>query len=120
MTDDIARIESTLLGWEHGILTIGLVISYGSSGQAIGRYALDKPVEKDGFVTRVGTAYGMEFVARVMKACGVKKWEDLKGRTILVVRNGPDRVAGIKPLPTEPGKAFMFDDLDLDFPLEPS
>ncbi len=77
-----AIIESTMLGSEdHGILTAYLRLNYGGSGQGFGGYALDRftgPGSSAG--ERVGTAYGMEFIRRVMKTVGVEKWEDLKGK----------------------------------------
>lgn len=120
---DIAKITSTMLGVEdHGILTVWMTVSYGgSSGQGIGGYCLDEPThDVDGkFTGRVGTTYGMEFVARIMRACGVDKWEDLKGRTIYVLQNIPEgrstlgtsAVVGIENLPTERGERFVFADL---------
>lgn len=82
-----AVIESTMLGWEdHGILTCYINLDYGGSGQAFGGYALDQPVfgkeesrTSRQFKGRYGTAYGMQFVAEVMKALGVDSWEKLKG-----------------------------------------
>ena len=116
----IAKIESTKLGYEdHGILTVWLVVKYGKgSGQGIGGYALDEPKrDADGkHLGRFGSAYGCEFIARTIKACGVDNWEQIVGRTIYVVRDGAsewtDKVIGIAPLPTEPGAEFIFTDID--------
>ncbi len=123
MTDyhrTIARIESTMLGTEdHGILTCYLFVDYGGSGQGIGGYALDEwkgPKSSEG--RRVGTAYGMEFVARTMKACGVSSWEKVKGRTIFVLKDSDSwqaKVVGIENLPTERGERFIFEDLRQEF-----
>jgi hypothetical protein len=112
----IAKITSTFLGVEdHGIFTTTLHVDYGGSGQGIGGYSLDEPRhDADGiFVGRRGTAYGMEFIRRTIAACGVDSWEKVAGRTILVVSEPGwhGRVLGIKPLPTERGKPFMFADL---------
>lgn len=110
----VAKVERTTLGYEdHGILTCFLHLSYGTGGaQGAGGYALDeydKTLER-----RVGTAYGCEFLIRLMRACGVDEWSKLKGRTVYAVRDGDGfgaTVIGIEPLPTEPGEAFMFADL---------
>jgi hypothetical protein len=126
MRKDIAKIESTMLGYEsHGILSCMLTVTYGSSGQGVGGYCLDTPVHDDegNFVCRVGTAYGMEFVARMIRACGVDTWEQIKGRTIYVLQDldegalgwGTARVLGIENLPTEPGERFVFADLRDEF-----
>jgi len=77
-----ALIESTMLGWEdHGILTAYVTLNYGGSGQAFGGWALDNPVKdaSDKFIGRFGTAEGMQFVERTMKAIGATSWEKLKG-----------------------------------------
>jgi hypothetical protein len=117
----IAKIESTHLGWEdHGIFTTYLIVSYGGSGQSIGGYSLDEP-RRDGqgkHIGRFGTAYGAEWIARTMRACSVDRWEDIAGRTVLVYKqddswNSP--VLGIGPLPTERGETFIFEELAAEF-----
>jgi 3D (Asp-Asp-Asp) domain-containing protein len=126
MRKDIAKIERTMLGYEdHGILSCMLHVTYGSSGQGVGGYCLDTPIRDadDNFVCRMGTAYGMEFVARVIRACGVDTWEQIKGRTIYVLQDleegapawGTSRVVGIENLPTERGERFIFADLRDEF-----
>lgn len=114
--EEIAKIAAVSLGYEdHGIFTLMLHLDYGHSGQGAGGYTLDTPVHKDGkFKGRRGTAYGMEWIIRTMRAVGVKDWSELKGKTILAIRESDQlhaRVIGIKPLPTEQGEVFMFDDL---------
>lgn len=116
---DLAKITSTMLGYEsHGILTCMLMVDYGGLCQGVGNYSFDQPVHDEGgaFVGRFGTAYGMEFVARVIRACGVDTWEELKGRTIFVLQDldaensgwGSSSVVGIENLPTERGERFVF------------
>jgi hypothetical protein len=115
----VAKIESTTLGYEdHGIFTVYLHVSYGSGlHQSVGGYALDEYMGERGKGRRVGTAYGMEFIARVMNACGVNRWEDLPGRTVYVLTDESrpagfgGTAVGIEPLETEPGKPFLFEDL---------
>lgn len=117
MNERIAKIEKTMLGVEdHGILTAMLTVNYGGSGQGIGGYTLDEPIrDKDeNFLGRRGTAFGMEWVQRCIAACGVESWEQVKGRTVLIVMDSDEwnaKPIGIKPLPTERGKPFMFDEL---------
>lgn len=81
-----ALIEGTSLGYEdHGILTCSLHLTYGGSGQSFGGYALDTwrgPRNSEG--RRVGTAYGTEFIARVLATVGVMSWEHLKGKYVRV------------------------------------
>ena len=128
-SEHIAKIEQTSLGWEdHGILSAQIWVTYGSSGQGIGGYAFDATLQRDGgvylinesrvssatWIGRVGCAYGMEWIARFMRACGVESWENLVGRTIVVLKDGDDynaSVVGVKPLPTEKGEQFIYADL---------
>lgn len=121
MKREIGKITETMLGYEgHGILTCYLTVDYGGAGQSIGGYGFDTPVRRDGeLIGRFGVTYGMEFVARIIKACGVDSWEKVKGRTIFVLHDLPDdapswgasRVIGIENLPTEKGCRFIFTEL---------
>ena len=99
MHKKITKIESTMLGFQdHGIFTATLFMDYGGSGQGVGGYVM-------------GTHSG--FITRVLKACGVDKWEALKGRTVFVLTEDESwnaRVIGIAPLPTEIGEQFLFAD----------
>lgn len=121
MHEKIAKIDHTSLGTEdHGIVTAMLSASYGHSGQGVGGYCLDEPIrDADGkFVYRQGTAFGMEWVMRCIAACGVSTWEEIKGRTILVYFETDSFSAppvGIGPLPTEPGRPFMFAEVTEQF-----
>jgi hypothetical protein len=118
--EQIAKIRSVTLGWEdHGILTCLVDLDYGGSGQGIGAYALDEP-RKDGegkHIGRFGTAFGMEWICRLMRAAGVDSFDKVQGRTVLALLDGDryGRVVGLKPLPTEPGEPFIFADLCLEF-----
>lgn len=114
----IAKIDSTHLGIEdHGLFTLNLGFAYGGgTHQGIGHIVLDSPLkDSDGhFIRRQGTSIGCECIMRVLSACGVDTWEKLRGRTVIVLReNGGWNAAikGIAPLPTEPGKEFVFSDV---------
>jgi len=100
----IAKITDTFLGAgerSHGVLTATLTVDYGGTSQSVGNYSLGGK-----------TAFGIQFVARILRAAGVSSWEEVKGRTILVVQETKDgRVIGIQNLPTEPGARFIFADL---------
>ncbi|WP_423258771.1 hypothetical protein, partial [Escherichia coli] len=63
-----AVITGTMLGVEdHGILSCMIYLDYGGAGQGFGGYAFDTPVKKDGIhFERVGIAWGMEFIRRVL------------------------------------------------------
>jgi hypothetical protein len=118
--EQIAKIREVTLGWEsHGILTCMVHLDYGGSSQSAGGYSLDEPVKgPDGeFLGRRGTAYGMEWVARLMRATGVESFADIQGRTVIALREDgfSGLVRGLKPLPTEPGSPFLFGDLAEEF-----
>jgi hypothetical protein len=78
-----AIIESTSLGYEdHGILTCMLMTKSDGIGQGFGGYAFDtydKTQER-----RVGSAYGIEFIAAVLNTLEVDCWEKLKGTHLRV------------------------------------
>lgn len=78
-----AKINGTMLGIEsHDIMSFFLYLDFGGSGQGFGGYGLDEWVkEKD---RRVGTAYGLDLVMKILDVVGVEKWEDLKGKHIRV------------------------------------
>jgi len=111
-TEKIAKITGTFLGYQdHGILTAMLDLDYGGgSCQSTPGLFCDERLGHDTDFKRRGTAYGMEFVARLMRACGAQRWEDIKGRTVIAIIDH-DRVVGIKPLPTERGTPFRFAEL---------
>ena len=106
----IAKITHTTFGWEdHGILTCVLHLDYGDAGrQGAGTYCLDSYNKR--LKEREGTAFGLEFLMRCMEAAGVREWEKLPGRTVYAWAEHT-KVHGIGPLPTEPGRKFMFSEL---------
>lgn len=87
MTDNTeiknAQIESTSLGPEgHGILTCWLHVTYNGTGQGFGGYAFDGyDKEKK---CRYCTAFGMEYIRRLLEVTGVDYWEKLVGTYIRV------------------------------------
>ena len=84
-----AKIESARIEREdHGIMTCFLSLNYGGASQGFGGYGLDEPVRKDGeFIGRRGTAYGMEFIIRILDTVGVDRWDQLVGQHIRVEQN---------------------------------
>jgi len=90
-----ARIKSTMLGVEdHGILTAYIHLDYGGSGQGFGGYALDSYEGERGKGGRQGTAWGMEFIRRVLETVGAERWEQLPGMHCRV-RQTDDKVQAI-------------------------
>ena len=81
-----AKIASTMLGVEdHGILTCWLYLEYDGGGQGFGGYSLDTPDKaRTHEFRRVGCAWGMEFINRILAVVGVEKWEQLPGKHIRV------------------------------------
>lgn len=96
----IGKIESTHLGYEdHGILTAYLRMGYGALANSIGGYFLGP---------NSGPAMA-KFIAGVLAATHVTRWEAVAGRTVFVLEKD-GRVEGIEPLPTERGERFLFSD----------
>ncbi len=82
-----AIIESTMLGEEdHGIFTCYVTVSGDGWGCGFGGYALDQ-YDKDQ-KKRIGTAYGMEFIKRLLETLEVRTWEELKGVPVRVESEG--------------------------------
>lgn len=110
--EKVAKIKTTMLGYEdHGILTVWLDLDYGDSGQGAGGYGLDE-YDKER-KERVGHKAAGEFIAGVLRACGVQSWEKVAGRTVYALCDTDGwggKVVGLRPLPTEPGKEFLFAD----------
>ena len=62
----IAKITDTFLGAgerSHGVLTATLTVDYGGTSQSVGNYSLGGK-----------TAFGIQFVARILRAAGVSSW----------------------------------------------
>ncbi len=86
MNESNAIIEATHLGNEdHGIMSCMLFLKFSGCSQGFGGYALDQydARKKD----RVGCAWGMEFIMRILATVGAAKWEDLKGKHLRVRRD---------------------------------
>jgi hypothetical protein len=112
LTEKIAKVRSTQLGYEdHGIFTAYIELDFGGSGQSAGGYMLDFYNQEE--KRREGRKEGVEFIAGVLAACGVRTWEEVKGRTIIALVEGEwgGKIVGFKPLPTEKGKEFLFADV---------
>lgn len=78
-----ALITSATLGIEdHGLLTVSLCFEYECGCQCFGGHVLDQ--YDKGKERRVGTAYGCEYIQRVMAAVGVSEWSQLKGKHVRV------------------------------------
>lgn len=75
-----------MLGYEdHGILTAYLHLKFSGTEQGFGGYSMDAPhpsAKKDYSFRRIGTAFGCDFIIRVLKVVGVEKWEELKGKYV--------------------------------------
>lgn len=105
MTEKVARIRKVFLGFEeHGHFTCALDLDYGGSGQHAGLYDLR------------GSG-GSDWLMRLLRACGVKDFSQLEGRTIVALFKDSSPyglVAGIKALPMDEGEPFIFEDWTAD------
>ena len=82
-----AFIERTTLGFEdHGVFTGVLHLDYGSSRQGAGMMILDSR-ESDEDSTRRGTAFGLDWIIRVIQVVGVDAWEELRGKQIYAMKS---------------------------------
>lgn len=103
MNEQLAKVNRADLGFEdHNIFGVNIDFNYGGSGQGTGWYSLKGE-------------WGTEFLKRTLQACSVREWKDLPGRQVYVIRSSDDwdaKVVGIKPLPFDKGKEFLFSDLD--------
>lgn len=108
----IGKITSTFLGIEdHGVFTAYVGFDFGGSAQSAGGYAFT--TKKDD-----GGSFGSRWIKSFIEAAGVDSWEKLKGRTLFVYRDSESMagaIIGVGPLPTEPGKLFMFKDLSDEY-----
>ena len=105
----IGTITTTLLGMEdHGIFTTSLLVEWPSSGVSVGGFALDS-YEKD-LDRRAGTAYGLDHVMQILETVGVEKWEDVRGKEVIVLFEGDGgwgaRSVGIANI-TDESKVFI-------------
>jgi hypothetical protein len=94
MQTTIAKISGTHLGFEdHGIFSVTIMFNFGHSGQSFGPYATTDT----------------NIIVAILNACGVRSWEQLKGRTVYAVHDDGYNglIRGIAPLPTESGKGFV-------------
>ena len=83
----IMVIESTHLGMEdHGIATAFIHCKADSLGVGVGGFGLDRPVKVNGeFSHREGTGYGFDHLMQICRTVGVSRWEDLKGKHVIVL-----------------------------------
>ncbi len=118
MRKKIAKVTETYLGLEdHGMFTATVVVDYGDSSQGSPIYELDTFKQGKG---RMGTALGLTFIMRLLRAFGVNQWENLMGRTAYALFDPENKrhermIAGFSPLPTETGETFIFKDLMEEF-----
>lgn len=91
-TGYVATVRSTQLGQEdHGILTMYTNLEWPGGGVSLGGFTLDAPqfeVPGDStskFLGRKPTAYGFDYVLRVMEIAGVSSYERIAGQRVLAL-----------------------------------
>lgn len=111
-TGQIATIEKTALSMGDPVMTAWLHMKWSGAGIGVGGYTLDEPHrDADGhFLERLGTAYGLDHIMRLMETVGVHKWEDLPGKNTTILFEGRgglgSSAAGIAGLTN--GKVLIF------------
>ena len=112
MFERIGKIGDTFLGIEdHGIMSFFLHFDFGGTGQGFGGYCLD--TYDGGLKKRIGTAGGLDLILGILRACGVEKWEDIKGKTMYALYDNDSydqMIKGIKALPFESGGEFLIEE----------
>jgi len=108
---ELGIVKSTHLGWEdHGIFSFMIDFDFGGTGQGFGNYSLDtfdKIQDK-----RVGTAFGLAIIMKILEVAKVNKWEDLVGRELYVIRDEPmGFIRGLEAPKYRGGKRFRVDEL---------
>ena len=108
----LARVTSADLYIEdHGILTVLVMLDFGSSGQGFGGYALDEWSEEDR--RRVGTAAGADFVLRLLSVFGAESLSKLKGRMVYALTESDAfgaKIIGIQMTEPDGGAKFLIED----------
>lgn len=87
----IGTIKSTQLGvQDHGVMTATLNVEWSGGGIGVGGYTLDSPRKDDNgkFLGRIGTAYGLDHVMRLLETVGVDRWEQMPGKQVIVLFEG--------------------------------
>ena len=80
-----AQIESTRLGYDREVFAAAwITLKYADGAcQGFGGSVLDdKPTEPNG--ERQPTAWGMDYIFSLIRAVGVERWEDMKGKYVRV------------------------------------
>lgn len=106
---EMATVRGMHLGNEdHGIFSANVDFDLGGSHQGTGHRALDSYDEATD--SRVGTAYGMDFLIELSKILG--QWHEMKGKRAIVLRAEGDEYGSILGICDLDGKRFfIFDDL---------
>lgn len=108
-----AKITDAFLGFEdHGFFTVILHVDYGHVSQGVGLLALG--FQGHDRSPMRATKSGCDFIMRVLKACGVRSWDRLKGCRIQVLFEEEFQLnsqpVGIEGFEFDGGEAFLFED----------
>lgn len=81
------KISGTFIGQEDkGIFTCFVYVDMDCGCGGFGGYALDEYIKNK--KARFGTAYGLEFIKRVLETLDIHEWERLKGTPCRVETEG--------------------------------
>lgn len=107
-----ARIVNTSLGFDGPVLNSGIQLQARGLGVTFGGYVLHT-VPQSQEQEDWQTAFGLEYITRVLNTVGVQRWEDLKGQSCRMAIQG-NQILGIGNLieevwfyPRELGEQFM-------------
>lgn len=97
-------IESTFLGNEmdHGFFMAQLTFNFGGAVQAAQ------------IIFGKDDTHGVEFIKKVLDACGASTWESLKGKKAMALYEDDtynNYIRGIAPMPYGEGKPIVFSEI---------
>lgn len=96
---------------ERGILQFYIEFNFGDTEQAYARILDDYDSKKK---KRVGTAFGLECIIRLMQVFNVENFSEIKDRIVYVYRAN-DVIVGIQALAWDGGKSFLIEDIAKEF-----
>lgn len=88
LKEENAKITNVTLGRHphYRIMEMSVSIEYSGGGQSIGGYCLDSYNKETD--RREGTAYGLDFIIRMLETVGVDSIDDMLGKSVRIRHEG--------------------------------
>ena len=87
----IGVIKSTRLGYDQdrGIFTAWISVEWKGGGVGVGGISLDAPPTPEANTSnRIATAFGHDHIIKILDTVGVRNWESLVGKHVIVLFSG--------------------------------